>query len=35
MVGNVLVWKDNSHLTTKYAAMLAPVLAARLPRLTG
>ncbi|GIF13248.1 acyltransferase family protein [Actinoplanes teichomyceticus] len=31
VVGNLLTWRDNSHLTTGYAAMLAPVLAARLP----
>jgi len=31
VVGNVLVWKDNSHLTTKYAALLSPLLEARLP----
>ncbi|MDI6101406.1 acyltransferase family protein, partial [Actinoplanes sp. NEAU-A12] len=31
MVGNVMTWRDNSHITTKYSAMLAPVLGARLP----
>ncbi|KUL41281.1 acyltransferase family protein [Actinoplanes awajinensis] len=31
VVGNLLMWRDNSHITTKYAAMLAPVLEARLP----
>ncbi|WP_433826196.1 SGNH hydrolase domain-containing protein [Actinoplanes sp. CA-015351] len=31
VVGNLLVWKDASHITTEYAAMLAPLLNARLP----
>jgi peptidoglycan/LPS O-acetylase OafA/YrhL len=32
VVGNLLVWKDVSHISTAYAAMLAPLLDARLPR---
>ncbi|WP_189333323.1 acyltransferase family protein [Actinoplanes ianthinogenes] len=31
VVGNIMVWRDNSHITTKYAQMLAPLLEARLP----
>ena len=31
VVGNILVWKDNGHITTKYARMLAPLLEAKLP----
>ncbi|HLL66773.1 MAG TPA: acyltransferase family protein [Micromonosporaceae bacterium] len=31
IVGNVLVYKDASHISTAYADLLAPVLAARLP----
>jgi peptidoglycan/LPS O-acetylase OafA/YrhL len=31
VVGNIVTWRDNSHITPKYAAMLAPVLEARLP----
>jgi peptidoglycan/LPS O-acetylase OafA/YrhL len=30
IVGNLLVYKDESHMSTAYSAMLAPVLAARL-----
>ena len=33
IVGNVLVYRDDSHMTTKYAALLAPILGARLPPL--
>nr|WP_275414928.1 acyltransferase family protein [Actinoplanes italicus] len=32
VVGNVLVWRDDDHITTKYASMLVPLLSARLPR---
>ncbi|BEL12542.1 SGNH hydrolase domain-containing protein [Actinoplanes sichuanensis] len=32
LVGNVLVWRDDDHITTKYSAMLAPLLSARLPK---
>ena len=35
VVGNILVWKDNSHLTTKYAALLTPLLEARLREVLG
>jgi peptidoglycan/LPS O-acetylase OafA/YrhL len=31
VVGNLMVWRDNSHITTRYAQMLAPLLEARLP----
>jgi peptidoglycan/LPS O-acetylase OafA/YrhL len=31
VVGNILVWKDNSHITLAYARMLAPVLERKLP----
>ncbi|BBH63591.1 acyltransferase [Actinoplanes sp. OR16] len=31
VVGNLLVWKDSSHISTAYAAMLTPLLDARLP----
>jgi peptidoglycan/LPS O-acetylase OafA/YrhL len=31
VVGNVLVYRDNSHLTTVYAETLAPYLAERMP----
>jgi peptidoglycan/LPS O-acetylase OafA/YrhL len=31
VVGNTLVYKDGSHMTTAYAEALAPVLGARLP----
>jgi peptidoglycan/LPS O-acetylase OafA/YrhL len=31
IVGNILVYKDESHMSTAYATALAPVLAARLP----
>jgi hypothetical protein len=31
VVGNVLVYKDDSHLSTAYAVAIAPALAARLP----
>ena len=32
VVGNILTWRDSSHITTKYSLMLAPVLGAALPR---
>jgi peptidoglycan/LPS O-acetylase OafA/YrhL len=32
VVGNVLVWRDDDHITTKYASMLVPLLSARLPK---
>ncbi|MEV0897794.1 acyltransferase family protein [Actinoplanes sp. NPDC049802] len=32
VVGNLLVWRDDDHITTGYASMLAPLLGARLPR---
>ncbi len=31
VVGNLMVWRDYSHISAAYAAMLTPVLAARLP----
>jgi hypothetical protein len=31
VVGNILVWKDNSHISTAYSTMLAPLLDAKLP----
>ncbi|WP_229072477.1 SGNH hydrolase domain-containing protein [Actinoplanes sp. DH11] len=31
VVGNLLVWKDSSHMSTAYAAMLAPLLARHIP----
>jgi peptidoglycan/LPS O-acetylase OafA/YrhL len=31
VVGNILTWRDSSHITTKYSLMLAPVLGAALP----
>jgi peptidoglycan/LPS O-acetylase OafA/YrhL len=31
VVGNVLVYKDESHMSTAYATMLAPVVSAHLP----
>jgi hypothetical protein len=31
VVGNTLVYKDGSHMTTAYAEALAPVLGTRLP----
>jgi peptidoglycan/LPS O-acetylase OafA/YrhL len=31
VVGNILVWKDNSHITTNYSRMLAPILEKKLP----
>ncbi|MFD0581153.1 acyltransferase family protein [Dactylosporangium darangshiense] len=31
VVGNILVYRDDNHMTTKYATMLAPVLGAQLP----
>ncbi|MFF5229323.1 acyltransferase family protein [Dactylosporangium sp. NPDC000521] len=33
IVGNVLVYRDDSHMTTPYAALLAPVLGAALPKM--
>ncbi|MFC7246143.1 acyltransferase family protein [Catellatospora aurea] len=33
VIGNVLVYKDNSHLSATFAALLATVLADRLPTL--
>ncbi|MBV1855036.1 acyltransferase family protein [Catellatospora tritici] len=33
IVGNTLVYKDNSHLTATYAKLLTPVLAPHLPTL--
>lgn len=32
VVGNLLVWRDDDHITTKYATMLAPLLGAKLPK---
>jgi peptidoglycan/LPS O-acetylase OafA/YrhL len=32
LVGNVLVWRDDDHITTRYSKMLAPLLSARLPK---
>ena len=32
VVGNLLVWRDNSHITNPYARMLTPLLARHLPR---
>ncbi|WP_433791097.1 acyltransferase family protein [Actinoplanes sp. CA-252034] len=32
LVGNVLVWRDDDHITTRYSTMLAPLLSARLPK---
>jgi hypothetical protein len=31
VVGNILVWHDNSHMSTAYSAMLAPLLDRKLP----
>jgi peptidoglycan/LPS O-acetylase OafA/YrhL len=31
VVGNIMTWRDNSHISPKYATMLAPVLDAALP----
>nr|WP_296074420.1 acyltransferase family protein [uncultured Actinoplanes sp.] len=31
VIGNILGWRDNSHISTAYSAMLAPLLDARLP----
>jgi hypothetical protein len=31
VVGNLLVYRDNSHLSTAYVDWLAPLLAAQLP----
>ncbi|MGI5243878.1 acyltransferase family protein [Dactylosporangium sp. CA-139066] len=31
VVGNILVYRDDSHMTTTYASVLAPVLGAQLP----
>jgi peptidoglycan/LPS O-acetylase OafA/YrhL len=31
VIGNILVWKDNSHISTAFSLMLAPLLEARLP----
>jgi hypothetical protein len=33
VVGNVLVYRDDSHLTTAYSALLAPLLTQKLPNL--
>lgn len=33
VVGNLLVYRDSSHLTTAYSAALAPVLAEKLPAM--
>jgi len=35
VVGNMIVYRDNSHLSTAYAELLAPLLGARLPALTA
>ncbi|WP_177319700.1 acyltransferase family protein [Actinoplanes philippinensis] len=32
LVGNLLVWRDDDHITTRYSEMLAPLLSARLPK---
>ncbi|MBW6432477.1 acyltransferase [Actinoplanes hulinensis] len=32
VVGNLLSWRDDNHISTKYATMVTPLLAARLPR---
>ncbi len=32
VVGNLLVWRDDDHITTRYATMLAPLLGAKLPK---
>jgi hypothetical protein len=32
VVGNILVYKDESHISTVYARLLAPLLAERLKR---
>jgi hypothetical protein len=32
VVGNILVWKDSSHISTYYSKMLAPLLDEKLPR---
>jgi peptidoglycan/LPS O-acetylase OafA/YrhL len=31
VVGNILVWRDDSHMSTEYASMLAPLLEKKLP----
>jgi CBS-domain-containing membrane protein len=31
IVGNTLVYRDNSHITANYAAQLAPLLGQQLP----
>ncbi|SDT79560.1 acyltransferase family protein [Actinoplanes derwentensis] len=31
VVGNIVTWRDHSHISTRYAAMLVPLLSARLP----
>ncbi|MDR6326315.1 SGNH hydrolase domain-containing protein [Actinoplanes couchii] len=33
VVGNIVTWRDNSHISTRYATMLAPLLDARLPKI--
>ncbi len=33
MIGNVLVYRDNHHLTAQYSRSLAPFLTAELARL--
>ncbi|WP_091601111.1 acyltransferase family protein [Micromonospora mirobrigensis] len=35
VLGNVLVYHDSGHLTTRYAELLAPLLGRRLPALTA
>ncbi|SCE65196.1 hypothetical protein GA0070564_101126 [Micromonospora mirobrigensis] len=35
VVGNVLVYHHNNHLTTAYSTMLAPLLYSRLPRVAA
>ncbi|MEU4558177.1 acyltransferase family protein [Actinoplanes sp. NPDC023936] len=32
IVGNLMVWKDSSHISTGYAEMLAPLLNERMPK---
>jgi hypothetical protein len=33
IVGNVLVYKDNSHISTVWAKLLAPIIATKLPTI--
>jgi len=35
VLGNTVVYRDNSHLSTAYAELLAPLLGPRLPRLSA